>query len=115
MMTSIRVLLKVKMRESFDLGTFTTEGTAASGWVLMDFGKRILHCLVSLSLLYGLFLKFVASSRSGSIFVHIMTPQMRNFYKIEKKWKDAEVRGDNNTGKFILIHGSVFRKWIFLT
>lgn len=23
--------------------------------------------------------------------VHIMTPQMRNFYKLEKKWQDGEV------------------------
>lgn len=27
----------------------------------------------------------------GSVIVHIMTPQMRSFYKIEKRWKDAEV------------------------
>lgn len=27
----------------------------------------------------------------GSIIVHIMTPQMRNFYKLERRWKDAEV------------------------
>lgn len=26
----------------------------------------------------------------GSIIVHIMTPQMRNFYKLERKWKDSE-------------------------
>lgn len=40
------------------------EGTAASGWILLDY---------------------------GSIVVHIMTPAVRNFYKLEKKWKDAEV------------------------
>jgi hypothetical protein len=28
---------------------------------------------------------------SGSIIVHVMTPQMRNFYKLEKRWKEAEV------------------------
>ena len=40
------------------------EGDAASGWILLDY---------------------------GSLIVHIMTPQMRNFYKLEKRWKDAEV------------------------
>jgi ribosome-associated protein len=40
------------------------EGTATSGWIVLDY---------------------------GSIIIHVMTPQMRNFYKIEKRWKDAEV------------------------
>lgn len=39
------------------------EGDASSGWVLLDY---------------------------ASVIVHIMTPQMRNFYKLEKRWKDAE-------------------------
>ena len=29
---------------------------------------------------------------SGSVIVHVITPQMRNFYKLEKRWKEAEVR-----------------------
>ena len=39
------------------------EGDASSGWVLLDY---------------------------ASVIVHIMTPQMRNFYKLEKRWKDSE-------------------------
>ena len=26
----------------------------------------------------------------SSVIVHIMTPQMNKFYKLEKRWKDAE-------------------------
>ena len=41
------------------------QGDASGGWIILDY---------------------------GSIIVHIMTPQMRNFYKLEKRWKDAEVK-----------------------
>lgn len=40
------------------------QGEAASGWIILDY---------------------------GSLIVHVMTPQMRNFYKLEKRWKNAEV------------------------
>ena len=40
------------------------QGSASSGWLILDY---------------------------GSIIVHIMTPQLRNFYKLEKRWKDAEI------------------------
>jgi ribosome-associated protein len=40
------------------------QGDAASGWILLDYGPVI---------------------------VHVMTPQMRGFYKLEKRWKDAEM------------------------
>jgi len=39
------------------------QGNAASGWIVLDY---------------------------GSIIVHVMTPQMRNFYKLERRWKDSE-------------------------
>lgn len=40
------------------------QGNAAGGWILLDYGRLI---------------------------VHVMTPQMRNFYKLESKWKTAEI------------------------
>ena len=40
------------------------QGSASSGWLILDYGYLI---------------------------VHIMTPQLRNFYKLEKRWKDAEI------------------------
>lgn len=40
------------------------QGNAASGWIVLDY---------------------------GSVIVHVMTPQMRNFYKLERRWKDSEV------------------------
>ena len=39
------------------------QGSASSGWIVLDY---------------------------GSLIVHIMTPQLRNFYKLEKRWKDSE-------------------------
>jgi len=45
------------------------QGVAASGWILLDY---------------------------ASVLVHIMTPQMRAFYKLEKRWKDAEILDLNN-------------------
>ena len=39
------------------------DGDARSGWMVMDY---------------------------GSVMCHIMTPKMRDFYKIERRWKDAE-------------------------
>lgn len=39
------------------------QGDAPSGWVILDY---------------------------GSVLVHVMTPQMRAFYKLEKRWKGAE-------------------------
>ena len=40
------------------------EGDAASGWLILDY---------------------------GTIIVHIMTPKTREFYKLERRWKDAEI------------------------
>jgi ribosome-associated protein len=41
----------------------TKDGGAGTGWMVMDY---------------------------GSIIVHIMTPTMRDFYKLERRWNDAE-------------------------
>lgn len=41
----------------------TRQGNAASGWIVLDY---------------------------GFIIVHVMTPQMRNFYKLERRWKESE-------------------------
>ena len=51
---------------------------------------------VSLSLAVSHSLEFFLTLPSpppfvGSVIVHVMTPQMRNFYKLEKRWKEAEV------------------------
>ena len=43
---------------------YNKDGNAASGWIILDY---------------------------GSLIVHIMTPQTKNFYKLERRWKDAEV------------------------
>lgn len=40
------------------------QGSANSGWLVLDY---------------------------GSLIVHIMTPQLRNFYKLEKRWKESEM------------------------
>ncbi|RYY84869.1 RsfS/YbeB/iojap family protein [archaeon] len=53
------------MKETHGTVPQSLEGeTGGGGWVCMDY---------------------------GGIIVHIMTPTMRTFYKLEKKWKDAEV------------------------
>jgi ribosomal silencing factor RsfS len=38
----------------------------------------------------------------GSVIVHVMTPQMRNFYKLEKRWKEAEVTAVTYTEEALL-------------
>jgi len=61
---AIALAIEDDVLEQFDVQPFAKEGTATSGWILMDY---------------------------GSVITHIMTPQMSNFYKLEKKWKGAEV------------------------
>lgn len=45
------------------------QGDIASGWILLDY---------------------------GSIIVHVMHPKVRSFYKLEKKWKEAEIVNISN-------------------
>jgi ribosome-associated protein len=53
-----------EMLHSFQETPFATDGKATSGWMLLDY---------------------------GDIIVHVMTPVMRGFYKLENRWKDAEI------------------------
>ena len=51
---------------------------------------------ISMSVIYfsstkQTYLNFFFRFLLGSVIVHVMTPQMRNFYKLEKRWKEAEV------------------------
>jgi ribosome-associated protein len=50
--------------------TCTTEGTAESGWMILDY---------------------------GSVMVHVMTPKSRLFYNVEGKWKQRVPRLDDPT------------------
>lgn len=56
-------ILQEDVAEKFNKEQPLNQGTADSGWILLDY---------------------------GSVIVHIMTPQMKNFYKLERKWKDGE-------------------------
>ena len=65
------------------------EGSASSGWILLDYGNPSLRCRFwYFQNNKNALIKF---RQTGSVIVHVMTPQMRNFYKIERRWKDAEV------------------------
>lgn len=70
------------MEEKFGM-KILQEGSANSGWIVLDYGKSnvlMFWCKYSHSKIY-----------LGSIMVHVMTSQMKNFYKLEKKWKEGEV------------------------
>ena len=53
----------VKTLKSERIKNYNNQNDIESGWILLDF---------------------------GDIFVHIMTPQTRNFYDLEKLWGDAK-------------------------
>lgn len=60
---AIAVAIEDDLYEQHSLEAFNKEGTAASGWVLLDY---------------------------GSVIIHVMTAQMKQFYKLEKRWERAE-------------------------
>lgn len=60
---AIALSIEDAIDEDFQELPFSKEGKANSGWMLLDY---------------------------GDVMVHIMTPQTRAFYKLEKRWKDAE-------------------------
>jgi ribosome-associated protein len=55
--------IKDSMWESHYREAINNDGDATSGWMVMDY---------------------------GSLIIHIMTPKMREFYKIERRWKNSE-------------------------
>jgi len=61
---AIALAIEDDVVDGFQMKPYTKEGTAASGWILLDY---------------------------GSVITHIMTPQMKNFYKLEKRWIGGEV------------------------
>jgi len=60
------IVEEIKLQVKRDLRTvpLRIEGTASSGWVLMDY---------------------------GSVIVHIFSPAMRDYYQLEALWSDAPV------------------------
>lgn len=62
---AIAMAVKNEVIEEFDgkkcLGNGTPEGSADSGWILLDYGEAM---------------------------VHVMTPKSRLFYDLERQWKD---------------------------
>jgi len=61
---AITAVVKDEVEEAFELlpgGTGVPEGSANSGWTVLDY---------------------------GSVMVHVMTPKSRLFYNVEGKWKD---------------------------
>eukprot|EP01039_Chlorochromonas_danica_P007659 gene7659-8464_t len=61
---AIALAIEEDMEEQHEKKPQSKEIDPTGGWLLLDY---------------------------GSIIVHIMTPQMRNYYKLERKWKDGEV------------------------
>ena len=66
------------------------QGSAISGWIVLDYGN-IKTIFIATVLNY-----FILLSVLGSLIVHVMTPQLRNFYKLERRWKDAEIYDFNS-------------------
>lgn len=92
---SIYSFLQEDIKVDFDgKSPISKEGSATSGWILLDYGIQEIFdddCFEYKKCLHQSYWSVL-----GSVIIHVMTPQMRNFYKIEKRWKDAEVCGLNN-------------------
>jgi len=61
-LTAIQSNIERSVREQFKVRPISSEGDAFSGWILVDF---------------------------GTVLVHIMTPEIRDRYQLEKLWGDA--------------------------
>ena len=56
--------IRLRVKKQFQTPPLRIEGTAHSGWMLMDY---------------------------GSVIVHIFSPAMRDYYQLEALWSDAPV------------------------
>lgn len=61
---AIEASIEERLAESFQETPYVKDGTAASGWMVLDY---------------------------SDILVHIMTPTTRAFYRLEQRWKDCDV------------------------
>jgi ribosome-associated protein len=57
--------IRFQVKNKLLVNPLRIEGTASSGWVLMDY---------------------------GSVIVHIFSPPMRNYFQLESLWSDAPVK-----------------------
>jgi hypothetical protein len=56
-------------------------GQKSGTWIDMDYGIGLI----------GLILLLLISFLSGNTIIHIMTPPLREYYKLERRWSKAEI------------------------